>query len=98
MSVTTLCYSAPWTALPSSLCTALVGSGATLSASARPHSLYDLMCNLDDTAKLRTARTKTTDPVSIGYLDGELVDLATEHTEIRHSLIARFHGVEHDHF
>ncbi|GAA1590647.1 hypothetical protein [Streptomyces globosus] len=97
MSVITLCYSAPWTATSSKFCGALISAGATISAGARPFSLYDLMCNLDDEATLRTARAATTDPVSFAYLDGELADLAAEHTEIRHALIGRFRGIEHHH-
>ncbi|MFE5723325.1 hypothetical protein [Streptomyces erythrochromogenes] len=97
MSVITLCYSAPWTATSYRFCGALIKAGATISAAARPASLYDLMCNLDDEAALRTARAATTDPVSFAHLNDELTDLRAEHTEIRHALIGRFRGIEHHH-
>ncbi|MBT2439764.1 hypothetical protein J7E93_06435 [Streptomyces sp. ISL-36] len=97
MSTVTLCFNAPWTAVSSGLCSALIAAHATASATARPASLYDLMCNLDDTAALRAARDRATDPVTVSALDDELADLDAEHTDIRHALLARFHGVGHDH-
>ncbi|WP_331718458.1 hypothetical protein [Streptomyces sp. NBC_00624] len=97
MSTTTLCWNAPWTAVSSGLCSALITAGATEGASSRPASLYDLMCNLDDAATMRAVRARTSDPVTVSALDSELVDLDREHTTIRLALLGRFEGVDHDH-
>lgn len=97
MSTTTLCWSAPWTAVSNGFCSALITAGATEGASSRPASLYDLMCNLDDAAAMRTARDRMSDPVTVSALDSELVDLDREHTSIRLALLSRFDGVDHDH-
>ncbi|MEV3999163.1 hypothetical protein ACFYPK_32685 [Streptomyces halstedii] len=97
MSTVTLCMSSPWSALSPSTTSALIAAGATTWGSARPNSLYDLMCNLDDTASLRAVRARTTDPVTLSALDSELRSLDSEHTEIRLASLTRFEDVTHDH-
>lgn len=97
MSTVTFCRSAPSTAASSRLCSTLILAGATEGASSRPASLYDLMCNLDDTTTMRTAHDRATDPVTLSALDSELAKLDAEHTDIHHAPLTRFHGVDHDH-
>ncbi|MEU4499226.1 hypothetical protein AB0F96_38710 [Streptomyces sp. NPDC023998] len=97
MSTATLCFNTPWTAVSSRLTFALIAAHASESATSRPASLYDLMCNLDDAATLRAARDRAADLFTVRALDDELADLDAEHTDIRHALLRRFDGVDHDH-
>lgn len=98
MSTVTLFWNAPWTALTSRMTGNLIGAGATGCVNShRPASLYDLMCNLDDARALRAARARTTDPVTITAVDGDLADLDTEHTSVRLALLRPFGDSDHDH-
>ncbi|GAA3476195.1 hypothetical protein [Streptomyces yanii] len=46
---------------------------------------------------MRTARARTTDPVTVSALDSELADLDREHTTIHLALLSRLDGLDHDH-
>nr|WP_024126176.1 hypothetical protein [Streptomyces sp. FR1]AHE38794.1 hypothetical protein pFRL3_17c [Streptomyces sp. FR1] len=98
MDTVTLSWNAPWTALTSRMTGNLIDAGATGCVhSHRPASLYDLMCNLDDTRALRAVRDRATDPVTIAAVDGDLADLEAEHTGIRMALLRPFGDSAHDH-
>ncbi|MEV7891585.1 hypothetical protein ACWD3I_25070 [Streptomyces sp. NPDC002817] len=98
MSIVTLYWNAPWTALTSRMAGNLIDAGAIGCVNShRPASLYDLMCNLEDARALRAVRARTTDAVTAAAVDGELADLDTEHTGIRLALLRTFGDSAHDH-
>ncbi|MCX4826170.1 hypothetical protein OG883_41615 [Streptomyces sp. NBC_01142] len=82
MSTVTFCWSAPWTAVSSRLCSTLILAGATEGASSRPRFSVRPVAQPGRTTTMRTAHDRATDPVTLSALDSELADLDAEHADM----------------